>query len=67
MGGPVNIQAVSSPGDTGESIFQVRHGESLKKVLSLWMVGIEPTTPNKTLVLPTTPFINVSGVLVRTV
>ena len=25
-GGPVNTQAVSSPGDTEESIFQVRHG-----------------------------------------
>ena len=30
-GGPVNIQAVSFPGETGYSIFQVRHGESLKK------------------------------------
>ena len=29
--GPVNIQAVSFPGDTRESIFQVRHGESLKE------------------------------------
>ena len=30
-GGPVNIEAISFPGDTGESIFQVRHGENLKK------------------------------------
>ena len=27
------IQAVSFPGDTGESIFQVRHGESLKTIV----------------------------------
>ena len=32
-GGPVNIQAVSFPEDTGESIFQVRHGESLNKFI----------------------------------
>ena len=27
----IYIEAVSFPGDNGESIFQVRHGESLKK------------------------------------
>ena len=40
------------------------NGENLKRLL-LWMVGIEPTT-QKTMVLPTTPFVKViSGVLVR--
>ena len=49
---------------TRKSIFQVRHGENLKRLL-LWMVGIEPTT-QKNHVLPTTPFVKViSGVLVR--
>ena len=32
-GGPVNIQAASFPGYAGESIFQVRHGESLEKFI----------------------------------
>ena len=31
--GPVNIQAVSFLADVGESIFQVRRGESLKKFI----------------------------------
>ena len=39
------IQAVSFPGDTGESIFQVRHGESLKKLIMV-DVGFEPTKKN---------------------
>ena len=57
-GGPVNIQAVSFPGDTGEeSILQVRHGESLKKIL-LWMEGFEPTTQKKH-GLSTTSFVKV--------
>ena len=36
-GGPFNTQAVSFPGDTRESIFQVRHGngENLKKFVSV--------------------------------
>ena len=46
-GGPVDIQAVSFPGYTGESIFQVRHGESLKKFIMV-DVGLEPTTQKKT-------------------
>ena len=37
------IQAVSFPGYTGESIFQVRHGENLKKFIMV-DVGLEPTT-----------------------
>ena len=35
------IQAVSFPGYTGESIFQVRHGESLIKFIAV-DVGLEP-------------------------
>ena len=59
-GGPV--QAVSFPGDTGENIYQVRHGESLKKVIMV-DVGIEPTT-QKTHGLSTTPFVKeISGVV----
>ena len=42
-GGPVNIPAVLFPGDTGESIFQVRHEERLKKYFTV-DVGFEPTT-----------------------
>ena len=38
-GGRVNIQAVSFPGDTGESIVQVRHGESLKKFSMIMVDG----------------------------
>ena len=49
------IQAVSYPGDTGESIFQVRHGESLKKFIIV-DVGFEPTTQKKH-GLSTTPFV----------
>ena len=56
-GGPVNIQAVSLPGYTGESIFQVRHGENLKKFIMV-DVGVEPTT-QKTYGLSTTPFVEV--------
>ena len=56
-GGPINIQAVSFPEDTTESIFQVLHGESRQSLL-LWMVGIEPTT-QKTHGLSTTPFVKV--------
>ena len=59
-GGPVNIQAVSFLGDTGENIFQVRHGENLKKFSAvcnvLWTVGFEPTT-QKTHGLSTTPLV----------
>ena len=51
----VNIRAVSFPGYTGESIIQVRHGESLKKFI-MEDVGLEPTT-QKTHGLPTTPFV----------
>ena len=36
------IQAVSFPGHTGGSIFQVRHGESLKRLVVV-DVGFEPT------------------------
>ena len=49
------LQAVSFPGCTGESIFQVRHGENLKKLFMV-DVGLEPTT-QKNMVLPTTPFV----------
>ena len=56
-GGPVNIRAVSFPGDTGENTFQVRHGESLKKFIMV-DVGVEPTT-KKTHGLSTTPFVKV--------
>ena len=52
-GGPVNIQAVSFPGDTRESIFQVRLEESLKKFIKV-DVGLEPTS-QKTHGLSTTP------------
>ena len=55
MGGPVNIQTVSLPGYTGESIFQVRHGESLK-IFIMVDVGYEPTI-QKIHGLSTTPFI----------
>ena len=34
-GGRVSIQAVSFPGYTGESIVQVRHGESLKEFIPI--------------------------------
>ena len=51
------IQAVSFPGYTGESIFEVSHGESLKKFIIV-DVGFEPTTP-KTHGLSTTPFVQV--------
>ena len=37
------IQVVSFPGYTGESIFQVRHGETLKMFIMM-DVGFEPTT-----------------------
>ena len=55
-------------GITGESIFQVRHGnnngESLKKFIMV-DVGFEPTT-RKTHGLSTAPFVkDISGVLVR--
>ena len=49
------IQAVSFPGYAGESIFQVRHGESLKKFIMV-DVGFEPTTQKKH-GLSTTPFV----------
>ena len=49
------IQAVSFSGYTGESIFHVRHGESLKTFIVV-DVGFEPTTP-KTNILPTTAFV----------
>ena len=42
-GGPVNTQAASFRGDTGESIFQVRHGDSLEKFVIV-DGGILPTT-----------------------
>ena len=54
MGGPVDIQAVSFPGYTGESIFQVR-GKS-ERVYSMVDVGLEPTA-QKTHGLSTTPFV----------
>ena len=54
-GGLVNIQAISFPGYTGESIFQVRHRESLKKFIMV-DVGLEPTV-EKTHGLSTTPFV----------
>ena len=55
MGGRVNVQAVSFSGYTGESIFQVRHGECLKKLL-LVDGGIQTHDP-KTHGLSTTPFV----------
>ena len=48
------IQAVSFPGYTRESIFQVRNEESLKKFITV-DVGFEPTTQKKH-GLSTTPF-----------
>ena len=59
-GGPgVNIQAVSFPGDSGESIIQARlHREILKKFIMV-DVGLEPET-QKTHGLSTTPFVKVS-------
>ena len=66
-GTAVNIQAVSFPGYTGEIIFQVRHGESLKQVYCFrWMVGFKPTA-RKNHVQPATPFVDRSsrGVAVR--
>ena len=48
------IQAVSFPEDAGESIFQARHGESLKKFIMV-DVGLEPTIQKKH-GLSTTPF-----------
>ena len=51
------IQAVSFLGYTGESIFHVRHGESLKKCIMV-DVGFEPTT-QKTRGLSTTPVVKV--------
>ena len=56
-GGPVNIQAVSFPGYTGERIFQVRHGESLKKFIIV--DGGSRTHDPETHVLPTTPFVEI--------
>ena len=49
------IQAGSFPEYIGERIFQVRHGESLKKFIMV-DVGFEPTT-RKTHGLSTTPFV----------
>ena len=52
----VNIQAVSFPGDAEkESIFQVRHGESLKKFVVV-DGGIQ-TEHSKAHGLSTTPFV----------
>ena len=51
------MQAGSFPGDTGESIFKVRHGESLKKFIMMDL-GLKPTT-EKTHGLSTTPFVEV--------
>ena len=57
-GGPVNK---SKPfhflGIPEESIFQVRHGKSLK-ILFWWMWDLNPR-PEKPMVLPTTPFVEV--------
>ena len=52
----MNIQAVSFPGYTGESIFQVRLGEKSEKVY--YYGGWWDANPRlkKTMVLPTTPF-----------
>ena len=49
------IPAVSFPGDTGESVFQVRHGERLQKFIMV-DVGFEPTT-QKIHDLSTMPFV----------
>ena len=47
-GGPVNIQAVSFPGvNSGERVFQVRHGESLKKFIIV-DGGVRTHDPKKT-------------------
>ena len=54
-GGRANIHAVQFPGDTGESIFQVRHGES-RNILLLMDGGIRTHDP-KTHGLSTTPFV----------
>ena len=54
-GGPVNIEAVSFPGDTGESIFQIRRGESREVYYCGWW-DLNPR-PRKPIVLPSTPFV----------
>ena len=53
----MNIQTFSFPGYTGESIFQVRHGESLEKFIMV-DVELEPTIL-KTHGLSTTPFVKI--------
>ena len=55
----VNIQTVSFPGYTGESMFQVRRGETLKKYIMV-DVGLGPTA-QKTHGVSTTPFVKVIG------
>ena len=42
-GGRVNILAVPLAGETGKTIFQVRHGASHNFFNCWWMVGFEPT------------------------
>ena len=54
--GPVNIQAILFPGDIGEIMFQVQHGEGLNTFI---MVDgrIRPHDPIKTMALHTTPMV----------
>ena len=47
-GGPANIQPVSFLGYTGESVFQVRHGYSLKMFIIIVDGGIWTHDPKKT-------------------
>ena len=53
--GPVNTLAIPFPGNTGESMFQVRHGASRKRLL-LVDGGVRTHDP-KTHSLPTTSFV----------
>ena len=57
-GRTIQYQTVSFPGDTGESVFQVRHGESLKKFFMV-DVGFDPTTRNKPMVCRRRHFVEV--------
>ena len=61
----VNIQAVSFPGDTGESIFQVRDGGASLKKFIMVDVGFEPTTPKNPWSVDDAICLGISGLLVR--
>ena len=58
------MQAVSFPGDTGESFFQVRHGESLEKK-NIVDGGIRTHDPKNPWSVDDTICQEIIGVLVR--